>query len=329
MQMKPFTRGGTTNLHGYEKLKSGVLNNTMLETGFASLNLNPISQDLYITEYRPDLHHIILNKAIPHIKVALDGQELPTNMMEITQTASFQKLIHSAHVRNLTANPLDFCLFNPKPEDGERELFDQIKQEWMWRNCEWNKYMAINTCKQLGNCGLLFSYDKETGKYTMTNFSYEDGYQMTPNYDEYGNLEDYPDEYDGRFLAPHEEQIRNLIQRYDAMCKENLAEYFDGSNSAVAKLKEVHFGTQNVSGVLYGCIRAELTEPFTEAEEAEFLDWLEGQCSDGYGEGLEQRPIRTEDGDLYVSFWNGGDDYFLLGSDDFDAYLTDHKMGGM
>ena len=187
MQMKPFTRGGTTNLHGYEKLKSGVLNNTMLETGFASLNLNPISQDLYITEYRPDLHHIILNKAIPHIKVVLDGQELPTNMMEITQTASFQKLIHSAHVRNLTANPLDFCLFNPKPEDGERELFDQIKQEWMWRNCEWNKYMAINTCKQLGNCGLLFSYDKETGKYTMTNFSYEDGYQMTSNYDEYGN----------------------------------------------------------------------------------------------------------------------------------------------
>ena len=168
--MKPFTRGGTTNLHGYEKSKAGVLNNTTLETGFASLNLNPISQDLYITEYRPDLHHIILNKAIPHIKVVLDGCELPSNMMEITQTASFQKLIHSAHVRNLTANPLDFCLFNPKPEDGERELFDQIKQEWMWRNCEWNKYMAINTCKQLGNCGLLFSYDKEQGKYTMTNF---------------------------------------------------------------------------------------------------------------------------------------------------------------
>ena len=33
LAMKPFTRGGTTNLHGYEKLKNGVLNNTMLETG--------------------------------------------------------------------------------------------------------------------------------------------------------------------------------------------------------------------------------------------------------------------------------------------------------
>ena len=113
------------------------------------------------------------------------------------------------------------------------------------------------------------------------------------------------------------------------MDQNNLAEYFFGSNSAVAKLKEVHFSTQNVSGILYGCIRAELTEPFTEEEETEFLDWLEGQCSDGYGEGLEQRPIRTEDGDLYVSFWNAGDDYFLLNSDDFDAYLTRPKLGGL
>jgi hypothetical protein len=148
-------------------------------------------------------------------------------------------------------------------------------------------------------------------------------------YDQYGNLEDYPDEYDGSFLTAHEEKIRNLIHRYDSCCKENLAEYFFGSKSAVAKLKEVHFGTQNVSGILYGCIRAELTEPFTEEEEAEFLDWLEGQCSDGYGEGLEQRPISIDDGDLYVSFWHAGEDYFLLNSDDFDAYLTGPRMGGM
>lgn len=186
MKMKPFTRGGTRQLRGYEKSKSGVISNSLIDTGFTNMDLYPVSQDLYITEYRPDLHHIILNKAIPHIKVVLDGCELPTNMMEITQTASFQKLIHSAHVRNLTANQLDFSLFNPKPDDSEREVFGTIKQEWLWRNCEWNKYMAINTCKQLGNCGVLFAYDKESKRYTITNYSYEDGYQFAPNYDEYG-----------------------------------------------------------------------------------------------------------------------------------------------
>lgn len=182
--MKPFTRGGRLELHGYEH--SEVLNNTMIETGFANLKLHPISQDLYLTEYNPDLHHIILNKAIPKIKVVLDGMELPSNMMEVTQTASFQKLIHAAHVRNLTANPLDFSLCNDKPDEDELDLFSKAKQEWAWRDREWNKYEAISACKKLGNCGVLFSFDKVQGKYQVTNYTYEDGYQIVPNYNEYG-----------------------------------------------------------------------------------------------------------------------------------------------
>jgi hypothetical protein len=180
--MKPFTRGGEMNGHGYEG--GDLLNNATIETGFANLTLHPISQDTYITEYRPDLHHIILNKSIPKIKVFFDGMPMP--FTEITQTASFQKLIHSAHVRNLTANPLEFTLCADKTDESIQKAFQDIKQEWMWRGLEWNKYMAINTCKQVGNCGVLFSYDKDTGKYSVTNYSYEDGYQIVPNYDEYG-----------------------------------------------------------------------------------------------------------------------------------------------
>lgn len=180
--MKPFTRGGEMNGHGYEG--GDLLNNSTIETGFANLTLHPISQDTYITEYRPDLHHIILNKSIPKIKVFFDGMPMP--FTEITQTASFQKLIHSAHVRNLTANPLEFTLCADKTDESIQKAFQDIKQEWMWRGLEWNKYMAINTCKQVGNCGVLFSYDKDTGKYSVTNYSYEDGYQIVPNYDEYG-----------------------------------------------------------------------------------------------------------------------------------------------
>lgn len=183
MKMKPFTRGGRLNFVERGKIHA----NDMVETDFTDLSLTPITQDVYITEYRPDLHHIILNKAIPHIKVLIDGQELPSNMLEITQTASFQKLIHSAHVRNLTANPLEFSLYNRDADEAEQAAFSYIKQEWAWRGLEWNKYMAINTCKQLGNCGVLFSYDKERGRYEVTNYSYEDGYQIIPNYDEYGS----------------------------------------------------------------------------------------------------------------------------------------------
>ena len=68
-------------------------------------------------------------------------------------------------------------------------------------------------------------------------------------------------------------------------------------------------------------------------EDAEIKDFLTGQCSDGLGESLEQREIRVEDGDMYVSFWQSGEDYFMLNSDEFDEYLqTIHNgmsMGGM
>lgn len=186
VQMKPFTRGGKMNGHGFEG--NPVLNNTTIDTGFTNLELNPISQDTYITEYRPDLHHIIMNTAIPHIKVTFNGNEMPFGIMDMTETCSFQKLIHSAHVRNLAANNLEFNLCNENPDDSERKVFSTIKQEWLWRGMEWNKYMAINTCKQLGNCGVLFTYDKKTNTTIVTNYSYEDGYQIVPNYDEY-NIE--------------------------------------------------------------------------------------------------------------------------------------------
>ena len=184
MMMKPFTRGGKMNGHGWE-LKN-VLNNTYMQTGFCNLDLTPISQDTYITEYRPSLHTILMNKSIPHIKVNIDGIPLNFGMMDMTQTGSFQKLIHSAHVRSLTANPLEFNLGKNDADNGGITPFESIKDEWSVRNMDWWLSQAINTCKQLGNCGLLFSYDSEEGRFMVTNYSYEDGYQIIPNYDEYG-----------------------------------------------------------------------------------------------------------------------------------------------
>ena len=184
IQMKPFTRGGTMNEHGYEN--STILNNTTMDTGFCDLSLKPISQDTYITEYRPDMHHILLNKSIPHIKVTIDGTPLNFGMIDMTQTCSFQKLIHSAHVRSLTSNPLEFTLGKSDVGQGGMDMFDFVKDEWNTRNMDWWLAQAINTCKQLGNCGLLFNWDNEKNMYYMTSYSYEDGYQIVPNYDEYG-----------------------------------------------------------------------------------------------------------------------------------------------
>jgi len=185
LQMKPFVRGGKMNSHGWEM--EPLPNNTTIETGFCNLDLVPISQDTYITEYKPSLHTILMNKSIPHIKVTIDGMPLNIGMMDMTQTGSFQKLIHSAHVRSLTSNPLEFNLGKTDADGGGMKPFEYVKDEWNSRNMDWWLSRAINAQKMVGNCGLLFSFDKETNKSMVTCLSYEDGYQIIPNYDEYGS----------------------------------------------------------------------------------------------------------------------------------------------
>lgn len=184
MQMKPFTRGGYMNGHGFEGEE--ILNNTSLKTGFANLTLTPVSQDTFITEYHPDLHHIKWNASIPHIKVVLNGWEIPQGLMQLTQTSSHQKLIHSAHVRSLTNNPLEFNLCRQDENDGGSKVFDYAKSEWTYRSMDYWFARAVNACKMVGNCGLLFRYDKRSGQMDVTSYSYEDGYQIVPNYDDYG-----------------------------------------------------------------------------------------------------------------------------------------------
>ena len=60
-------------------------------------------------------------------------------------------------------------------------------------------------------------------------------------------------------------------------------------------------------------------------------DWICGQNSDGFGEHFEQLPIDTEEGDLYLSFWNGSRDYSIMTHDELDEYIDSQglTMGGM
>ena len=141
--------------------------------------------------------------------------------------------------------------------------------------------------------------------------------------DEYGGYDEYPDDYGGDFLMQYEDKIRKIIKQ-EELRGENLAMYFAGSDGAVSKLKEIHFGMQNVDSIIYGKIRVELTERLTEEEDAEIKEFLIGQCADGLGEGLEQREIEIPEGIMYVSFWNA-DDYFMLNEEEFDKHLIEMK----
>lgn len=144
-----------------------------------------------------------------------------------------------------------------------------------------------------------------------------------------GECDEYIDVGSG-FLTAYQDQIEQGIADEQAPEMGDMAQYMDGNPGVAAKLMSAVWTVEEMDGRLLGRIDCHLKEPLTPEEMADLQDEILGQCSDGLGEGFEQRPIETDEGDLYVSYWNSGDDYFLCTEDELDEHLEPHQgMGGI
>jgi len=144
---------------------------------------------------------------------------------------------------------------------------------------------------------------------------------------EYGDLEDEAYGLSGTGAVQYEDQIRELLKKehsYKGCDPETMASYQDDH-----KILAVEWDVEEIRGTLYGCIHVDLAAPLTVSEQAELKEWLTGQNSDGFGEGLEQREIELDDGEAYVHFWNP-DKYFIKNGTEFRQYLNhdNQSMGG-
>lgn len=133
------------------------------------------------------------------------------------------------------------------------------------------------------------------------------------------------------YLADSADEIADALNRYTANDENDMATYYNEDDGVSEKLTSAVWSVELHGDKLFGRIDCSLKEALT-AEETEALrDWLTGQCSDGLGEGFEQQPIDTMDGELFVSFWNSGDDYAMMTEDEFEDHLqnTEMTIGGM
>ena len=133
------------------------------------------------------------------------------------------------------------------------------------------------------------------------------------------------------YLADSADEIVDALNCYTANDENDMAAYYNKDDGVSEKLTSAVWSVELHGDRLFGRIDCGLKEALT-AEETEALrDWLTGQCSDGLGEGFEQQPIDTMDGELFVSFWNSGDDYAMMTESEFEEYLQQNEMqmGGM
>ena len=147
-----------------------------------------------------------------------------------------------------------------------------------------------------------------------------------------GNISDHDGDYyetSNDVLTENADAIEEAIAREQAT-EINMADYVSDHADIKGKLVFAEWGVEERRGMLYGKIDCYLTEELTPEETERLRDAITGQNSDGLGEGFEQREIPIDEGDLYVSYWQSGNEYFLYTEDEMNdlAQANGIKFGG-
>ena len=124
----------------------------------------------------------------------------------------------------------------------------------------------------------------------------------------------------GYELTGYQEAIRQGIEdeRLPDEEERGLMTYFDGDKSVDEKVISVQMDVEEMDGELRAVAVCRLKGSLSPGELDELKEFCVGQYSDGWGEGYEQRPRRTEDGELYVSFWEP-DGFFIRTKEELEA----------
>ena len=192
---------------------------------------------------------------------------------------------------------------------------------WIWEVCEHENQCSYGSMQEVTDAIKQMLYESGPVKAVF----------YCPLVGEVTDDEGFSSPVDGRFLKSYAWAVEEALEADTADDEMDMAEFFDQDDGVKAKLVSAKWGVETYRGRLFGRIECSLKEELTDAETEILTDWLSGQNSDGYGEHFEQQPIDTEDGDLYVSFWNSGDNYSIMTRDELDEYIDNQgmTMGGM
>lgn len=151
--------------------------------------------------------------------------------------------------------------------------------------------------------------------------------------DEYGGLSDWPEELTPAALCGYEGEILKQIAK-ECLASEGdrgLAVYLHDA-ALESKVYSMTPTVESWQGELWGVLEVKSDGVLSPAELAALTEEWCGQESDGWGEGFEQRSIKTDEGELYVSFWNAGNDFFIKPEQELKQPLMqgfDLQMGGL
>ena len=144
----------------------------------------------------------------------------------------------------------------------------------------------------------------------------------------WGDMENDQVELDDRTALNYEHNILAALvkERMPDETERGLMKYFDGHDGVNLKVKSYVFTVEHVNGKLMGVAECRVQGELTTEELEHLKGDISGQASDGFGEGFEQRPIKTADGEIYVSLWSSDKSWSIMTQDELEQ---SQQMGGM
>lgn len=105
---------------------------------------------------------------------------------------------------------------------------------------------------------------------------------------EWGDLDDYQEDLSAGEVLEYEDKILALIQKekLPSEGERGLAVYLDDDLSR--KVYSINPTVEEWNGELWGVTELQTHDTLSPFELAELTEWISGQFSDGWGEGLEQ-----------------------------------------
>ena len=145
---------------------------------------------------------------------------------------------------------------------------------------------------------------------------------------QWGDLENEPVELDSREVLAHQDSILAALlkERAPEEAERGLMKYYHEDDGVNDKVQSFVFTAEQVGNRLMGVALCRIQGELAPEELEKLKEYASGQASDGFGEGLEQRPIKTSDGEIYVSLWSSDKSWSIMTQDEL---TQSRQMGGM
>lgn len=242
--------------------------------------------------------------------MAVMEAEVPSSMFELPEITD---ALCQYHLLSEIKKPEDYA-HHVLAEDSNRYYVDGFTADFVDFDAL-GKAMMKEDGVALTSFGIVERYDRpirQLPEELTTLRLFSPLYPQVFTRDEYGDLNWEPEEMSAQELCDYREEILWAIadRHLDSEGDRGLAVYLHNALLG-RKVYSMNPTVEEWDGRLWGVLEVQTRGELSEGELRELTEEWSGQCSDGWGEGFEQREIKIDQGELNVSFWHSGGDFVI------------------